>query len=126
MPVARDADRLTLVELAAEINRLSEGGRNRTLKPNELSGSTFTISNVGSFGGSTGTAIINPPEAALLVTGSLKERPMVVGGELVKRPTLPLSMSFDHRLIDGAEAGMFLAALKEILETPGLLLLNAV
>lgn len=126
VPVARDADRLTLLELAAEVNRLSEGGRNRTLKPNELSGSTFTISNVGSFGGSTGTAIINPPEAAILVTGSLKERPMVVGGELVKRYTLPLSMSFDHRLIDGAEAGMFLAALKEVLETPSLLLLNAV
>jgi pyruvate/2-oxoglutarate dehydrogenase complex dihydrolipoamide acyltransferase (E2) component len=81
---------------------------------------------VGSFGGSTGTAIINPPEAAILVTGSLKERPAVVGGELVKRYSLPLSMSFDHRLIDGAEAGMFLAALKELLETPGLLLLNAV
>lgn len=126
VPVARNADHMTLLELAAEVNRLSEGGRNRTLKPNELSGSTFTISNVGSFGGSTGTAIINPPEAAILVTGSLKERPMVVGGELLKRPTLPLSMSFDHRLIDGAEAGSFLAALKETLETPGLLLLNAV
>ncbi len=126
VPVARDADHLTLLELAAEVNRLGEGGRNRTLKPNELTGSTFTISNVGSFGGSTGTAIINPPEAAILVTGSLKERPMVVGGELVKRHTLPLSMSFDHRLIDGAEAGMFLAALKEVLEMPGLLLLNAV
>ncbi|MBN9388764.1 MAG: 2-oxo acid dehydrogenase subunit E2 [Chloroflexi bacterium] len=126
VPVARDADHLTFLELSAEINRLSEGGRNRTLKANELSGSTFTISNVGSFGGSTGTAIINPPEAAILVTGSLKERPAVVGGELVKRYSLPLSMSFDHRLIDGAEAGMFLAALKELLETPGLLLLNAV
>ncbi|MDB5078852.1 MAG: 2-oxo acid dehydrogenase subunit [Chloroflexi bacterium] len=126
VPVVRDADRLTLLELSAEVNRLSEGGRSRTLKSNELSGSTFTISNVGSFGGSTGTAIINPPEAAILVTGSLKERPMVVNGELVKRPTLPLSMSFDHRLIDGAEAGTFLAALKEVLENPSLLLLNAV
>jgi pyruvate dehydrogenase E2 component (dihydrolipoamide acetyltransferase) len=126
VPVARDADRLTLLELAAEVNRLSEGGRQRTLKPNELSGSTFTISNVGSFGGSTGTAIINPPEAAILVTGSLKERPLVVDGELVKRPTLPLSLTFDHRLIDGAEAGTFLAALKAVLETPALLLLNAV
>jgi pyruvate dehydrogenase E2 component (dihydrolipoamide acetyltransferase) len=126
VPVARDADRLTLLELAAEVNRLSEGGRQRTLKPNELSGSTFTISNVGSFGGSTGTAIINPPEAAILVTGSLQERPLVVDGELAKRPTLPLSLTFDHRLIDGAEAGTFLAALKAVLETPALLLLNAV
>jgi pyruvate dehydrogenase E2 component (dihydrolipoamide acetyltransferase) len=126
VPVARDADRLTLLELAAEVNRLSEGGRQRTLKPNELSGSTFTISNVGSFGGSTATAIINPPEAAILVTGSLQERPLVVDGELVKRPTLPLSLTFDHRLIDGAEAGTFLAALKAVLETPALLLLNAV
>lgn len=126
VPVAREADRLTLLELAAEVNRLSEGGRQRTLKPHELSGSTFTISNVGSFGGSTGTAIINPPEAALLVTGSLQERPLVVDGELVKRPTLPLSLTFDHRLIDGAEAGTFLAALKEVLEKPSLLLLNAV
>ncbi len=126
VPVARDADRLTVLELAAEINRLGEGGRNRTLKSNELSGSTFTISNVGSFGGTTGTAIINPPEAAILVTGSLKDRPMVVGGELVKRATLPLSLSFDHRLIDGSEAGAFLVALKDILENPSLLLLNAV
>ncbi len=126
VPVVRDADRLSLVALAGEINRLGEGGRKRSLKAFELSGSTFTLSNVGSFGGYTGTAIINPPEAAILAVGRVQERAVVRGGLVVARPILPLSLSFDHRLIDGAEAGYFVTALKELLENPSLMMLEAV
>ena len=126
VPVVRDADKLDLVTLASEINRLSEGGRNRTLKPQELSGSTFTITNVGSYGGMSGTAIINPPEAAILAVGKLQERVVVRDGQYVTRHIMPLSLSFDHRLIDGAEAGAFTASLKELLENPSLLLLEAI
>jgi pyruvate dehydrogenase E2 component (dihydrolipoamide acetyltransferase) len=126
VPVVRDADKLDLVTLASEINRLSEGGRNRTLKPQELSGSTFTITNVGSYGGMSGTAIINPPEAAILAVGKLQERVVVRDGQYVTRNIMPLSLSFDHRLIDGAEAGAFTASLKELLENPSLLLLEAI
>ncbi len=125
VPVVRDADKLDLITLASEINRLGEGGRNRSLKAQELSGSTFTISNVGSYGGLTGTAIINPPEAAILAVGKLQERPVVYDGQIVIRHIMPLSLSFDHRLIDGSEAGAFTTALKEILENPSLLLLDA-
>lgn len=126
VPVVQQADKLSLLALAAEINRLGEGGRARTLKPNELSGSTFTISNVGSYGGVSGTAIINPPEAAVMATGKMQEKAVVRNGQIVARPIMPISMSFDHRLIDGADAGAFLATFKEYLENPDLLLLEAV
>lgn len=126
VPVVQNANRLTLLELAAEINRLSEGGRNRSLKANELSGSTFTISNVGSYGGVSGTAIINPPEAAILATGKMQEKAVVRAGQIVARPIMPLSVSFDHRLIDGADAGAFLTTLKSYLENPNLLLLDSI
>lgn len=126
VPVVQNANRLSLLELAAEINRLSEGGRNRSLKANELSGSTFTISNVGSYGGVSGTAIINPPEAAILATGKMQEKAVVRAGQVVARPIMPLSVSFDHRLIDGADAGAFLTTLKSYLENPNLLLLDSI
>ena len=126
VPVIREADHQTLLELATEINRLSEGGRNRRLKPSELSGSTFTISNVGSYAGSYGTAIINPPESAILAVGRATEGAVVQAGQIVIRSMLPLSLSFDHRLIDGSDAGAFLAALRERLENPNLLLLEAI
>ncbi|HEX2912907.1 MAG TPA: dihydrolipoamide acetyltransferase family protein [Chloroflexia bacterium] len=124
VPVLRQAERLTLFEMAAEISRLAEGGRTRSLKTSELSGSTFTISNVGSYGGRNGVAIINPPEAAILAVGKMEERCVIREGQIQSRPILPLSLSFDHRLNDGAEAGAFMATLKEVLENPSLLLLD--
>lgn len=123
VPVVRHADRMNLLELASEINRLTEGARNRTLKPPELSGSTFTITNTGSFGGKRGTPIINPPEAAILGVGQLSEQAVVRNGQVVVRNILPLTLSFDHRLIDGADAGNFMHTLLEIVENPDLLLL---
>jgi pyruvate dehydrogenase E2 component (dihydrolipoamide acetyltransferase) len=118
VPVLRHADRLTLAQITAELERLVEGGRRRTLTLPELSGSTFTLNNVGSFGGSSGTPIINYPEAAILAIGRLQERAVVRNSALVAAPILPLALSFDHRLIDGAQAGAFLARFKELVENP--------
>ncbi|WP_376794503.1 dihydrolipoamide acetyltransferase family protein [Thermogemmatispora sp.] len=126
VPVLRHADRLSLAQIASELERLIEGGRRRTLPLSELTGSTFTLNNVGSFGGSSGTPIINYPEAAILAVGRLQEKAVVRGGSLVARPVLPLALSFDHRLIDGAQAGAFLARFKELVENPQQLLLDMV
>ncbi len=125
--VVRDADRYTLLDLAREINRLVEAGRARKLTLQESSGSTFTLNNVGSFGGSggMGVPIINPPEAAILAVGALRERPVARQGAIIARPMLPLSLSFDHRLIDGAGSSAFLARFQELVEHPSLLLLHS-
>lgn len=126
--VVRNADHYTLLDLAREINRLVEAGRARKLTLQESSGSTFTLNNVGSFGGSgsgTGVPIINPPEAAILAVGALRERPVARQGQIIARPTLPLSLSFDHRLIDGSGSSAFLARFQELVEHPSQLLLNS-
>ncbi|MDQ2716653.1 MAG: 2-oxo acid dehydrogenase subunit E2 [Chloroflexota bacterium] len=124
VPVLRDADRLTLLGLASELERLVEGARKRSLSRSELTGSTFTLNNVGSFGGASGTPIINHPEVAILAVGKLQEKAVVHEGQLVARPMMPLALSFDHRLIDGARAGAFLARFKELVENPQQLLLD--
>nr|BBH93302.1 dihydrolipoamide acetyltransferase component of pyruvate dehydrogenase complex [Thermogemmatispora argillosa] len=126
VPVLRHAERLSLAQIASELERLIEGGRRRTLGLHELTGSTFTLNNVGSFGGSSGTPIINYPEAAILAVGRLQEKAVVRNGSLVARPVLPLALSFDHRLIDGAQAGAFLARFKELVENPQQLLLDTI
>jgi pyruvate dehydrogenase E2 component (dihydrolipoamide acetyltransferase) len=122
--VVKDADRLSLAQLATEINRLAEGARNRSLKPQELSGSTFTISNYGSYGGGMGTPIINPPEVAILGVGKLADAVVARDGQAVVRPTLPIALSFDHRVIDGAASGVFMRSLLDTLENPARLLLD--
>ena len=126
VPVLRDADRLTLLSIASELERLFAGARKRTLLPRELSGSTFTLNNVGSFGGGSGTPIINHPEVAILAVGRLQEKAIVHRGEIVARPMMPLALSFDHRLIDGAMAGAFLARFKAMVENPQQLMLDMV
>ena len=124
VPVIRDADRLTVLEIATEITRLTEGARARTLGMADLRGSTFTVSNFGSVGGFFATPIINPGEAAVLGLGRIVERPWVVEGRVEPRPILPLSFTADHRLIDGELAMRFLNALIGRLEQPGRLLLE--
>jgi pyruvate dehydrogenase E2 component (dihydrolipoamide acetyltransferase) len=124
VPVLRNADRLTLLEIASKLEKLIEGARKRTLALPELSGSTFTLNNVGSFGGGSGTPIINHPEVAILAVGRLQEKAIVQQGTIVARPTMPLALSFDHRLIDGALAGKFLARFKELVENPQQLMLD--
>lgn len=126
VPVIRHADGLTLLQLAAELNRLSELAQQRRLSQVELSGSTFTITNFGSFGGYQGTPIINPPEAAILGCGRIEEKPVVMQGQIEARPVLPLALSYDHRLLDGAAAGAFLGRLKTLLTDPNLLFLELV
>jgi pyruvate dehydrogenase E2 component (dihydrolipoamide acetyltransferase) len=124
VPVIRDADRLTILEIAAEITRLTEGARARTLGMHDLRGSTFTVSNFGSVGGFFATPIINPGEAAILGLGRIVDRPWVVDGRVEPRPILPLSFTADHRLIDGELAMRFLNTLIGRLEQPGRLLLE--
>jgi pyruvate dehydrogenase E2 component (dihydrolipoamide acetyltransferase) len=126
VPVLRDADRLTLAEIATSVERLIEGAKKRTLALPEVSGSTFTLNNVGSFGGSSGTPIINHPEVAILAVGRLQEQAVVRQGAIVARPIMPLALSFDHRLIDGALAGEFLARFKELAENPNQIMLDMV
>jgi pyruvate dehydrogenase E2 component (dihydrolipoamide acetyltransferase) len=126
VPVLRNADRLTLLEVASNLERLIEGARMRTLSLPELSGSTFTLNNVGSFGGSSGTPIINSPEVAILAVGKLQDKAIVQEGNVIVRPMMPLTLSFDHRLIDGAMAGAFLARFKELVENPQQLMLDMV
>ncbi len=126
VPVLRNADRLTLLEIASNLERLIEGAKKRTLSLPELSGSTFTLNNVGSFGGSSGTPIINHPEVAILAVGRLQDKAIVQQGVVIARPMIPLALSFDHRLIDGAMAGAFLARFKELVENPQQLMLDMV
>jgi len=123
VPVVENADEKGLVELSAEIRDLATRARDRELSPDELRGSTFTISNFGVFGGEYATPIINYPETAILGVGELDERAVAEDGAVRAAPTMPLSVSIDHRVIDGAEAAQFTNAVMERLESPELLLL---
>ncbi len=126
VPVLRNADHLTLLEIATSVDRLIEGAKKRTLSLSEVSGSTFTLNNVGSFGGSTGTPIINHPEVAILAVGRIEEKAIVQHGAIMARPIMPLALSFDHRLIDGASSGAFMSRFKELVEHPQQLMLDMV
>jgi pyruvate dehydrogenase E2 component (dihydrolipoamide acetyltransferase) len=118
VPVVRDADHLSVFDIAREVARLAEAARGGTITPVELTGSTITITNVGSFGMESGTPIINFPESSILATGAIAKRPWVVGDQIVVRYVMTLALSFDHRIIDGAEAGRFLRYLGDLVEKP--------
>ncbi|HEY8340571.1 MAG TPA: dihydrolipoamide acetyltransferase family protein [Egibacteraceae bacterium] len=122
VPVIRDAHRRTTLELAAELNRLAAGARDGTLPPGELVGGTFTVSNYGSFRVDGGNPVINHPEVAILGVGQIADRPWVVDGELAVRKVLQLSIAFDHRVCDGAEAAGFLRFVADAVEDPASLL----
>lgn len=122
VPVVREAQDLDLEEIAREIDRLVGRARSRKLQPSEMSGSTFTITNLGMMGISSFTAIINPPETAILAVGKILDTPVAVAREVVIRPVLNLTLAVDHRVIDGALAAAFLADLKSVLENPYLLI----
>jgi pyruvate dehydrogenase E2 component (dihydrolipoamide acetyltransferase) len=117
VPVIHDADRLGLLATAREIERLSTAARARTLQPAELQHGTFTVTNVGAAGGWFGTSIIRYPEAAILGVGRIEPRAVVRDGQIVVRPILPLSLTFDHRVIDGDAALAFVQALRSDLES---------
>jgi pyruvate dehydrogenase E2 component (dihydrolipoamide acetyltransferase) len=118
VPVVRDADRKSLGELGTEAHALAERARAGRLTPDEFTGGTFTISNLGMYGVDHFTAVINPPEAAILAVGAATEEPVVRDGQLVGRTTIKLTLSIDHRVLDGATAAAFLRDLKDTLEEP--------
>ena len=124
VPVLRNADKLTILEIATGLEHLVAGAQKRSLTVQEVTGSTFTLNNVGSFGGNTGTPIINSPEVAILAVGRIQEKAVVRNGAIVIRTMMPLALSFDHRVIDGAMAGTFLTRFKELVEQPQQLLLD--
>ena len=120
VPVVKNANEKNLYELAKTVNHLAESSRNNKLKPDEVQGSTFTISNVGTFGSLMGTPIINQPEVAILALGIIKKRPEVIttekGDEIAIRSMMYLSLSFDHRVVDGYLGGSFLRKIGDYLE----------
>ncbi|MFE6925486.1 dihydrolipoamide acetyltransferase family protein [Nocardia sp. NPDC057663] len=118
VPVIRDADRKSVSEIAAESRDKAARARDRKLRADEMSGGTFTISNLGMFGVEQFTAVINPPESAILAVGAASEELRIENGEVVARKILRVTASADHRAIDGAVAAQFLAHLKELLESP--------
>jgi pyruvate dehydrogenase E2 component (dihydrolipoamide acetyltransferase) len=122
VPVIRHADRLDLLGIAREVERLATAGRARTLQPADLQHGTFTVTNVGAAGGWFGTSIIRYPEAAILGTGRIEPRAVVREGHVTIRPILPLSLTFDHRVIDGDAALSFIQTLRRHLEAPESLL----
>lgn len=122
VPVLHDADRLGLAEIARRVDQLATGARDRSLAPEQLRQGTCTITNYGSFGGWIATPIIRPPEAAIVGFGRIRDTVVAVDGMPVVRPTLPISVSADHRLIDGDDMGGFLNRLTALLEDPILLL----
>jgi 2-oxoisovalerate dehydrogenase E2 component (dihydrolipoyl transacylase) len=124
VPVVSDAHAKTTRELAVVVARLIRDARAGTLKPSELQGSTFTVSNFGALGLDEGVPVINYPEAAILGMGSLKPRPVVVDDEVVVRPTMSLTCAFDHRIVDGAQVAAFLRELRQLIEAPELALLD--
>jgi len=124
VPVVEAVDEKGLLQIASEVRELSERARERDLAREEMQGGTFTVTNFGAIGGEYATPIINYPETAILGLGALEQRPTVDDGEVVAAHTLPLSLSIDHRVIDGAEAANFTNTVIEYLEDPRLLLLE--
>ncbi|HSD32407.1 MAG TPA: dihydrolipoamide acetyltransferase family protein [Gemmatimonadales bacterium] len=122
-PVLRDADRRPLSEIGAVARELAQRARERRLKPEEYTGSTFSVSNLGMFDIDQFTAVINPPEAGIVAVGAIVPKPVVVDGEVTVRRRVRLTMSCDHRVIDGATGAAFLRTLKQMLENPLAMLL---
>ncbi len=122
VPVIREAQTKDLERVVAELGDLVERARAKRLTPSEMAGSTFTISNLGMFGIESFTAIINPPESAILAVGKIVATPIDVEGQVELRPMMHLTLSADHRIVDGAAGARFLADLKAVLENPYLLI----
>jgi len=117
-PVVRSADQKSLSEIANEVRDLAERARNRRLRPEEYTGASFSISNLGMFGIDEFTAVINPPEGGILAVGAVSQKPVVRDNEIVVRKMMRVTMSCDHRVVDGATGAKFLQTLKRFLENP--------
>jgi len=126
VPVVKDVDKKSILHIAREINELAQKARSNKLAPEDMAGSTFSVTNIGSIGALFSFPIINVPDAAILGVHSIQKRPMVnEKDEIVVRQMMYLSLSFDHRLVDGAEAAMFCKEVIRLLEKPDLMLLEA-
>nr|WP_279231274.1 2-oxoglutarate dehydrogenase complex dihydrolipoyllysine-residue succinyltransferase [Thermus altitudinis] len=124
VPVLRDADRLSFAEIERQIADFAERARTKKLKPEELMGGTFTITNGGVYGSLNSTPLLNPPQVGILGMHAIQERPVAREGQVVVRPMMYLALSYDHRLVDGREAVTFLRRVKELVENPVRLLLE--
>jgi pyruvate dehydrogenase E2 component (dihydrolipoamide acetyltransferase) len=122
-PVVRGANQKSIGQISREVRELAERARNRQLKPEEYTGATFSVSNLGMFGITEFTAIINPPEAAILAVGAMQTVPVVRDGNVTVRQMMRVTMSCDHRIVDGATGAKFLQTFKKLLENPLLLLI---
>jgi len=117
-PIVRAAELKSLVEIAGEVRELADRARARKLRPEEYTGATFSISNLGMFGIEEFTAVINPPEGGILAIGAMAPKPVVRENEIAIRQTMRVTMSCDHRVIDGAVGAKFLQTFKQIMENP--------
>jgi len=121
-PIVRYADFKNLGEISSEVKHLAKKAKEGALEPTEYKGGSFTISNLGMFGVSDFVAVINPPQAAILAVAGIDEKPVYIEGEIVPRKIMRVTLSFDHRVIDGAEGALFTKDLKALLENPSILL----
>jgi 2-oxoglutarate dehydrogenase E2 component (dihydrolipoamide succinyltransferase) len=124
VPVVRDADKKSFADIEREIGELAEKARERKLALEDLQGGTFTITNGGIFGSLVSTPILNTPQVAILGMHKIQDRPIVVDGEIQAKPMMYLALSYDHRIVDGADAVRFLVRIKELIEDPTSLLLE--
>jgi 2-oxoglutarate dehydrogenase E2 component (dihydrolipoamide succinyltransferase) len=124
VPVLRHAERMSFADIERAIGDFSNRSKEGKLKPTELEGGTFTITNGGVFGSLFSTPIINPPQTGILGMHSIQERPMAVNGQVVIRPMMYIALTYDHRIVDGREAVMFLRRLKEAIENPAQMLIE--
>ena len=124
VPIIRNAENLGLAEIEQAIENYATAARDGSIKLEDLQGGTFSITNGGIFGSLLSTPLLNPPQSAILGMHTIKERAVVVDGEVLARPMMYLALSYDHRIIDGRDAVLFLVAVKEALEDPSRMLLN--
>ena len=124
VPVLRDADQMTFAEIEAQVRDFARRAEDGTLSLADLKGGTFTITNGGVFGSLQSTPILNPPQVGILGLHAIKDRPVVVNGQVVIRPMMYTALTYDHRIVDGSEAVRFLVRIKELIEDPGALLID--
>ena len=124
VPVLRDADRLSFAQIEQKTREYAKAAEDGSLSLADLKGGTFTITNGGVFGSLLSTPILNPPQVAILGLHAIKDRPMAVGGQVVVRPMMYMALTYDHRIVDGAEAVQFLVRVKQLVEDPGALLIE--
>jgi len=124
VPVLREADRLSFAEIERAIGDFAQRARDNKLKPEELDGGTFTITNGGVFGSLLSTPLVNPPQSGILGMHAIQERPMAVQGQVVIRPMMYVALTYDHRIVDGKESVLFLRRIKDAVENPARMLLE--